>query len=207
MRASTRIPGFRNVGTTFEPAFVTEDGSVRIRQVTPRKWAVYGAGGTRFHKEVEGREAAVKEAQRLAADMAAEHVRGLDTAKSRLSARQHATKKPTAQLDREIAEALGGSKHTGKQLSQAAKRANDQIYDLINNKYFQAIPNDQLFQIVKSVGFRFDPEEEEFILVGRDGNATWQLHDASGRPVNHLFVLQWHKMDRTGRYEVVAYVS
>jgi hypothetical protein len=94
-----------------------------------------------------------------------------------------------------------------KQLTQAAKRANDQIYDLVNNKYFQSIPNDQLFKIVRDAGFRFDPEEEEFILVGRDGKATWQLHDASGRAVNHALVLQWHKLDRTGRFEVVAYVS
>ncbi len=114
-------------------------------------------------------------------------------------------KTPAAQLDREIEEVL--RKPSGKQLMQAAKRANDQIYDLVNNKYLQAIPNDRLFEIVKSAGFRFDPEEEEFILVGRDGKATWQLHDASGRRVNHMLVLQWHKMDRTGRYEVVAYVS
>lgn len=118
-------------------------------------------------------------------------------------------KKTSAQLDREIDEVLSkpSGKTSGKQFSQAAKRANDKIYDLINNKYFQSIPNDQLFAIVKGAGFSFDPEEEEFILVGRDGNATWQLHDGSGRAVNHMFVLQWHKMDRTGRYEVVAYVS
>jgi hypothetical protein len=114
-------------------------------------------------------------------------------------------KKTSTQLDREIDEAL--RKPSGKQLAQAAKKANDQIYDLVNNKYLQAIPNDRLFEIVKSAGFRFDPEEEEFILVGRDGKATWQLHDATGRPVNHMLVLQWHKMDKTGRYEVVSYVS
>ena len=96
---------------------------------------------------------------------------------------------------------------SGREFSKAAKKANDQIYDLINNKYFQSIPNDQLFAIVKRAGFRFDPEEEEFFLVGRDGNASWQLHDEAGHAVNHMFVLQWHKMDKTGRYEVVAYVS
>ena len=117
-------------------------------------------------------------------------------------------KKSPAQLQREIDEALGTSKTSGgRQAAQAAKKANDQIYDLINNKYFQSIPNDQLFAIVKRAGFRFDPEEEEFILVGRDGKATWQLHDQSGRSVNHILVLQWHKMDRTGRFEVIAYVS
>lgn len=148
---------------------------------------------------------------------------------------QHATrKKSPAQLDREISHALktaapccahagrpGHRAHatkagsidagtrgpSGKQVSQSARRANDQIYDLVNNKYFQSIPNDQLFKIVKDAGFRFDPEEEEFFLVGRDGNASWHLRDVSGRPVNHMLVLQWHKMDRTGRYEVVAYIS
>ena len=115
-------------------------------------------------------------------------------------------RKTSSQLNREIDEAL--SKPRGKQLTQAAKKANDQIYDLINNKYFQSIPNDRLFDIVKSAGFRFDPEEEEFILVGRDGKATWQLFDKeTGREANHMLALQWHKMDRTGRYEVIAYIS
>jgi hypothetical protein len=119
-------------------------------------------------------------------------------------------KKTGAQLDREIKQVLHHATVAaprGRPLTQALKRANDQIFDLVNNKYFQSIPNDQLFEIVKKAGFRFDPEEEEFILVGRDGKATWQLHDDAGREVNHMLVVQWHKMDRTGRYEVVAYVS
>jgi hypothetical protein len=132
-------------------------------------------------------------------------------------------KKTTAQLDREIDEVLSrspykteGSYRTNVEArlaarsrggARGAKWANDQIYDLVNNKYFQSIPNDRLFEIVKRAGFRFNPEEEEFILVGRDGKATWQLHDATGREVNHMLVLQWHRMDKTGRYEVVAYVS
>ena len=115
------------------------------------------------------------------------------------------TRKSGAQLDREIAHAL--SKSSGRGSGSAAKKANDQIYDLITNKYFRSIPNDELFNIVKRAGFHFDPEEEEFILVGRDGRATWQLYDESGKPVNHMLVLQWHKMEPTGRYEVVSYVS
>lgn len=117
--------------------------------------------------------------------------------------------KSAAQLQREIEEVLErkSGKSTGRSLAQAARKANDAIYDLVNNKYFQSIPNDRLFAIVKRAGFTFDPEEEEFILVGRDGKATWQLHDASGRVVNHMLVLQWHKMDTTGRYEVISYIS
>ena len=125
-------------------------------------------------------------------------------------------KKTAAQLQREIDEVLSspGGKQPLRQtrvstkavFTKAAKTANDQIFDLINNKYFKGIPNDQLFAIVKNAGFRFDPEEEEFILVGRDGKATWQLYDEEGREVNHMLVLQWHKMD-SGRYEVVSYIS
>ena len=118
------------------------------------------------------------------------------------------TKKTPAQLDRDIAEVVGKpTVSSAKQATQAAKKANDQIYDLINNKYFQAIPVDRIFAIVKAAGLYVDPTEEEFLLVGRDGKATWQLHDVFARQVNHMLVLQWHKMDRTGRYEVIAYVS
>ena len=88
-------------------------------------------------------------------------------------------KKSAAQLQREIDEALRNPygrpperqarSSTKAIFSKAAKTANDQIYDLINNKYFRAIPNDDLFAIVKSAGFRFDPEEEQFILLGREG--------------------------------------
>jgi hypothetical protein len=127
-------------------------------------------------------------------------------------------KKTAAELQREIEEVLRSP--GGKQplrsprasnkatLARAAKKANDAIYDLIHNKYFQSIPVNEIFGIVKSAGFRFDPEAEEFFLLGRDGRETWELFDPeSGRPAAHMLVLSWHKMEGTGRYEVVAYVS
>lgn len=128
-------------------------------------------------------------------------------------------KKTAAQLQREIEEALRSP--SGKQplrpprasnkaaLARAARKANDAIYDLIHNKYFQSIPLDQLFAIVEEAGFRFDPEEKQGVfLTGRDGKATWELFDPeSGRPADRMLVLSWHKMEGTGRYELVAYVS
>ncbi|HSX23284.1 MAG TPA: hypothetical protein VLE97_10975 [Gaiellaceae bacterium] len=114
-------------------------------------------------------------------------------------------KKTAAQLDRDIADVL--TKPRGKQVAQAARRANDQIYDLIHGRYFQSIPLDQIFGIVEAVGFHFDSEEKQVILAGRDGKATWDLYWEPGRTVDHKLVLTWHKMDVTGRYEVVAYVS
>ena len=127
-------------------------------------------------------------------------------------------KKTAAQLEREIEEALRNP--SGKQplrqgrvsntatLVRAAKKANEAIYDLIHNKYFQSIPLDRLFAVVEEAGLSFDPDEKESILTGRTGKATWALFDPeSGRAANHMLVLNWHKMDNTGRYEIVSYVS
>lgn len=127
-------------------------------------------------------------------------------------------KKTAAQLQREIEEALQSP--SGKQplrpprsssratLAKAARKANDAIYDLIHNKYFQSIPLDRIFAIVEESGLSFDPEEKQVILTGRTGKATWALFDPeSGGAANHMLVLTWHKMENTGRYEVVAYVS
>ena len=114
-------------------------------------------------------------------------------------------KKSAAQLEREINEVL--SKPRGKQISQAARQANDKLHDLVHNRYFTSIPLDEIFNIVETAGFHFDPEEKLVILTGRSGRATWDLYWEPGQKINHMLVLQWHKMDVTGRYEVVTYVS
>ena len=141
-------------------------------------------------------------------EITVQHPSSRGTSRQRFSSRDRALADLRRQI--EVSQRFGGKSHATKlsKASARAKTANDQIYDLIHNKYFQSIPNDDLFSIVKKAGFRFDPEEEEFILVGRDGKATWQLYDAeTGREVNHMLVLNWHKLDRTGKYEVVAYIS
>jgi len=114
-------------------------------------------------------------------------------------------RKRASQLNREIGEALRRSR--GKRLMQAAKQANNDLYDLVHNKFFPAVPLDQIFGIVEQAGFHFDPEEKLCILTGREGRATWQLYGEPGREVEHTLVVQWHKMDVTGLYEIVAYVS
>jgi len=127
-------------------------------------------------------------------------------------------KKTAAQLNREIEEALlnpsgkqplrAGRSSNAATLARAARKANDAIHDLVNNKYFQSIPLDRLFAIVEEAGLSFDPDEKQSFLTGRDGRATWVLFDPeSGREANHMLVLTWHKMENTGRWEIVAYVS
>jgi hypothetical protein len=91
------------------------------------------------------------------------------------------------------------------------KKANDAIYALTANKYFDGIPLDALVAACEKAGFGFDPEEIACILCGAEGRATWALHDAVAvpgcyTPVNAMLVLTWYKMP-SGRYEVVSYVS
>lgn len=79
--------------------------------MTPRKWIVQSGGVEGF--EVAGRDAAIREARRLASEVAAEDVRVLEAGMKMLS-RHHSTKKtPRAQLNREIAEVLArkGKRH------------------------------------------------------------------------------------------------
>jgi hypothetical protein len=87
-----------------------------------------------------------------------------------------------------------------------ARRANDALHDLVAKRYFSAIPLDRIYDIIEESGFAFDAEDKSCILCGREGKATWELFH-EGRPAKRMLVVTWYKMDVTGRYEVVAYVS
>ena len=90
--------------------------------------------------------------------------------------------------------------------ARAASKANRTIHALTSNQYHSAVPLDRIYDAVEAAGFAFDPEEKACFLCGRDGRATWNL-SYEGKPAKRMLVLSWHKMDVTGRYEVVAYVS
>ena len=111
-------------------------------------------------------------------------------------------------IERRDAGRRGAAKRLASHAPAAAlRKANDQLYDLTTNRYFASIPLDQIFGIVERAGLHFDPEEKECILTGRSGRSTWKLFNAAGNEVDHLLAMTWHKMDTTGRYEIVAYVS
>lgn len=72
--------------------------------------------------------------------------------------------------------------------------------------YFDGVPIQEMLGIVERAGFGYDPDDGQMILCGREGRATVDL-TVGGEPVEHALVFTWHKMDATGRYEIVAYVS
>lgn len=73
------------------------------------------------------------------------------------------------------------------------------IADFTRNTYFDGLPIQALSGIVQEHGF--DASELDGIYCGRDGRHLARISPKAG-----LF-MTWHKMEVTGRYEVVAYVS
>lgn len=72
-------------------------------------------------------------------------------------------------------------------------------------RFFDSVPISEMLDICEAAGFTYDPDEGQMILCGRDGRATVDL--SIGGKSAHMLVFTWHKMDVTGRYEIVAYVS
>ena len=128
MRAAPRIPGFHYVGSGDDIAYVLDEPGepfrIRIRQVTPRKWAVQVGGRTRF--EVASRDEAVREARRLASELSSDDARVLEEGRALLS-RGRATKKSSAQLQREIDEAIASDEGMRREMEgfAAARRWHD----------------------------------------------------------------------------------
>jgi hypothetical protein len=64
--------------------------------------------------------------------------------------------------------------------------------------YHPSIPLTEIDAILSANGFS---ATEPAIYCGRDGNSNEQVGERT------WLSLTWHKMDVTGRYEIVAYVS
>lgn len=76
-------------------------------------------------------------------------------------------------------------------------RANRQLHQLCLT-YFDGLPLAQIDEILRLNDFT---SMEAAIYCGRDGHTNEQVGPKT------WLSLSWHKMEVTGRYEVVAYVS
>jgi len=68
----------------------------------------------------------------------------------------------------------------------------------LGQSYHDGLPISQINHILVEAGFN---PLEEAIYCGRDGRSDEQVGNYS------WFHMTWHKMETTGRYEVVAYVN
>jgi hypothetical protein len=93
-------------------------------------------------------------------------------------------------------------------LTTRVNRINLLLTELGN--YHGSIPLDRIFAIVRDYGF--EPIQEDGtswsgLLLGRESRTTIPLRDESSGKVSRWLALSWYKMDKTGRFEVVTYVS
>jgi hypothetical protein len=77
------------------------------------------------------------------------------------------------------------------------QHVNSELHRL-GTKYHDSLPIQDINDILDAYDFR---ETEPAIYCGRDGHSHEQVGDKT------WLSLSWHKMEQTGRYEVVAYVS
>lgn len=97
---------------------------------------------------------------------------------------------------------------SGKTLKKDKDAVNDFLSKLTHNTYFDAIPVSAILEFLHEHGFQAeDPTEEEFILCGREGRMVMICKHRDSEKQRFSWVLSWHKMDVSGRYEVTTYLS
>ena len=92
-----------------------------------------------------------------------------------------------------------GPRMTTQERNKAKTVANSKL-DKMFKTYQDGLPIQAVIDLLHSVGFT-ETDGLVGIYCGRDGN----VHECVGNNVWLSFT--WHKMEGTGRYEVVAYVS
>jgi len=90
---------------------------------------------------------------------------------------------------------------SSKDKARAIKRANNLLYSEINhNRYHDDIPVDKIRKILDAEGF--DAWKiGQGIYVGREGRVNSPIGSGA------YLAMTWYKMEGSGRYEIVAYVS
>lgn len=95
-----------------------------------------------------------------------------------------------------------------KILSKARKEINSKLCSFGN--YHQQIPLNDAFDVLKAHG-AFPVQEDgtpwSGILCGREGSSRIDLVNENGEELNNMFVFSWYKLERSGNYEFVSYVS
>jgi len=86
-----------------------------------------------------------------------------------------------------------------KQEKSHRDKATKEIVALTTNKYFQSIPAKEIGEILTKHGF--DEEAMFGIYTGRQG----KIHEQVGPKT--WISMTWYKMEESGKYEIVAYLS
>lgn len=85
-----------------------------------------------------------------------------------------------------------------KQEARARRQANGELAAL-GQRYHASMPIQEIKEILKKYGF--NPEAMDGIYTGEDG----KMHEQAGPKT--WIAMTWHKLPRTGTWEIVAYLS
>jgi hypothetical protein len=91
-------------------------------------------------------------------------------------------------------------------MKAAVRKANDNIHKVLKPTYFQHIPLGDVYDATERTGLAIPEDEKSCMLTGRIGRAMWPLTFHGLRVPQHLWIT-WHKMDTTGRYEVIGAIT
>lgn len=82
---------------------------------------------------------------------------------------------------------------------KARKKANDALHALTTNKYFSGVPASDIKELLNKFGF--NGAAMDGIYTGREG----KLHEQVGPKT--WISMTWYKMEGSGKYEIVTYLS
>ena len=114
----------RNVSTTYQEKYQTDDGNVTVTNFKPRMWQVHPRGKAPF--TVGSKQEAFKQAIGIATrhwGLPKAEVFPPRKSAAKAAPRAHATKKSSAQLEREIAEALSPRQSRQRKRSHATAKS------------------------------------------------------------------------------------
>jgi len=96
-------------------------------------------------------------------------------------------------------------------LPPAVKRkVQREIERVLRPTYFRSIPLSDIADRIAPLNVHLiddDGTEWSGFLTGADGRADFELAYNGLHVKNALFHLTWHKMDMSGNYEVIGYIS
>lgn len=98
------------------------------------------------------------------------------------------------------------------------KRINIEFSRLLDGRYFEMVPISEIMSIMEQQGVVLLQEDDtrfEGFISGREGRASINVGDINNvdddgvyvQFTNSMLILTWYKMEETGRFEVVAYLS
>ena len=94
--------------------------------------------------------------------------------------------------------------------SAVKRKVQKAVQRVLEPTYFKKIPLGDLFSALRSLEVHLideDGTEWSGMLLGRDGRASFDLAYNGLHVKNATLQLTWHKMDMSGNYEVIGYIS